>query len=65
MSVSSFFSSFLNTVHGDAPEEKQLENEKEAEVIEAEETPKGSEEAEEVEAEDVGFHSECSVFFSC
>jgi ubiquinol-cytochrome c reductase subunit 6 len=61
MSVSSFFSSFLNTVHGDAPEEKQPE--KEEEVVEAEPS-KESEEAEEEEAEDVGLHSECFVFFS-
>lgn len=64
MSVSSFFSSFLNTVHGDAPEEKQPENEhKEEEVAEAEPS-KESEEAEEEEAEDVGLHSECFIFFS-
>ncbi|KAG2143914.1 Non-heme 11 kDa protein of cytochrome bc1 complex [Suillus cothurnatus] len=52
MSVTSFFSSFLNTVHGDAPEEKQPESETtEEEVAEAEEPSKESEE-EEVEAED-------------
>ncbi|KAG0706278.1 Non-heme 11 kDa protein of cytochrome bc1 complex [Suillus ampliporus] len=54
MSVSSFFSSFFNTVHGDAPEEKQPETEhKEEEVAEVEESSKESEEVEEVEAEDV------------
>ncbi|KAG2101370.1 Non-heme 11 kDa protein of cytochrome bc1 complex [Suillus discolor] len=53
MSVTSFFSSFFNTVHGDAPEEKQPENEtKEEEVAEAGEPSKESEE-EEVEAEDI------------
>jgi hypothetical protein len=57
MSVTSFFSSFLNTVHGDAPEEKQPESETtEEEVAEAEEPSKESEE-EEVEAEDVCLHS--------
>jgi ubiquinol-cytochrome c reductase subunit 6 len=61
MSVSSFFSSFLNTVHGDAPEEKQPESEpKEEEVAEAEEPSKESEETEEVE--DVGLHIECFLF---
>lgn len=60
MSVSSFFSSFFNTVHGDAPEEKQPENEhKEEEVVETAEPSGESEEAEEVEAEDVGLHTEC------
>jgi hypothetical protein len=58
MSVTSFFSSFLNTVHGDAPEEKQPESETtEEEVAEAEEPSKESEEEEEVEAEDVCLHS--------
>ncbi|KAG2048590.1 Non-heme 11 kDa protein of cytochrome bc1 complex [Suillus hirtellus] len=53
MSVTSFFSSFFNTVHGDAPEEKQPENEnKEEEVAEVGEPSKESEE-EEVEAEDI------------
>jgi ubiquinol-cytochrome c reductase subunit 6 len=65
MSVSSFFSSFLNTVHGDAPEEKQPESEpkeEEEEVAEAEEPSKESEETEEVE--DVGLHIECFLFSS-
>ncbi|KAG1807167.1 ubiquinol-cytochrome C reductase hinge protein-domain-containing protein [Suillus subaureus] len=54
MSVTSFFSSFFNTVHCDAPEEKRPENEmKEEEVAEVGEPSKGSEEEEEVEAEDV------------
>jgi hypothetical protein len=58
MSVTSFFSSFLNTVHGDAPEEKQPDNKTiEEEVAEAGEPPKESEEEEEVEAEDVCLHS--------
>lgn len=57
MSVTSFFSSFFNTVHGDAPEEKQPESEnKEEEVAEVGEPSKESEE-EEVEAEDVCLHS--------
>ncbi|KAG2034208.1 ubiquinol-cytochrome C reductase hinge protein-domain-containing protein [Suillus americanus] len=54
MSVTSFFSSFFNTVHGDAPEEKHPENEiKEEAVAEAGEPSKGSEEEEEVEVEDI------------
>lgn len=54
MSVTSFFSSFLNTVHGDAPEEKQPDDKTiEEEVVEAGEPSKESEEEEEVEAEDV------------
>jgi hypothetical protein len=62
MSVSSFFSSFFDTVHGDAPEEKQPENKHmEEEVAETAEPSGESEEAEEVEAEDVGLHTECFV----
>lgn len=62
MSVSSFFSSFFNTVHGDAPEEEQPENKpQEEEVTETAEPSGESEEAEEVEAEDVGLHTECFV----
>jgi hypothetical protein len=58
MSVTSFFSSFLNTVHGDAPEEKQPDDKTiEEEVVEAGEPSKESEEEEEVEAEDVCLHS--------
>ncbi|KAG2151122.1 Non-heme 11 kDa protein of cytochrome bc1 complex [Suillus bovinus] len=52
MSMTSFFSSFFNTVHGDAPEEKPEDESKEVEVAEAEEPSKESEE-EEVEAEDI------------
>ncbi|KIK45715.1 hypothetical protein CY34DRAFT_77483 [Suillus luteus UH-Slu-Lm8-n1] len=54
MSVTSFFSYFVNTVHGDAPEEKQPDDKNiEEEVAEAGEPSKESEEEEEVEAEDV------------
>jgi hypothetical protein len=57
MSVTSFFSTFFNTVHGDAPEEKQPDDKNiEEEVAEAGEPSKESEEEEEVEAEDVCLH---------
>jgi len=59
MSASSFFSSFFNTVHGDAQEEQPENEHKEEEVAEAGEQ---SQEAEEVEAEDVSLHSRCVAF---
>ncbi|KAJ8592367.1 hypothetical protein M405DRAFT_859809 [Rhizopogon salebrosus TDB-379] len=66
MSVSSFFSSFLNTVHGDAPEEKQPESEpKEEEVAEAEEPSKESEETEEVEDIHPVILEECKNSAAC
>ena len=53
MSLSSFFSSFLPTVHADAPEEKEPKQEEAPAEEPAEEEPAAEEEEEEEEPEDV------------